>query len=72
MDEIKISTPFIKLDQLLKFAGVVNEGADAKLLIQGGFVKVNGVTDTQRGKKMYPGDECLIEFENEKIGIKVI
>ena len=46
MDEIKISTPFIKLDQLLKFAGVVNEGADAKLLIQGGFVKVNGVTDT--------------------------
>lgn len=61
--EIKITTPFIKLDQLLKFAGLVSTGGEAKEVIFEGLVKVNGETATQRGKKIYPGDEIF--FKNE-------
>ena len=61
--EIKITTPFIKLDQLLKFSGMVSTGGEAKEVILEGLVKVNGETALQRGKKIYPGDE--IYFNNE-------
>ncbi len=61
--EIKINTPFIKLDQLLKFSGMCSTGGEAKEVILSGLVKVNGETVLMRGKKIYPGDEIL--FENE-------
>ena len=53
---IKIHTEFIKLQDLLKFAGAVETGGDAKLIIQEGRVTVNGEVCTMRGKKLYPGD----------------
>ena len=55
-EHIKINTEFIKLDALLKFAGAVGTGGEAKLAIQEGEVKVNGETCTMRGKKLRPGD----------------
>ena len=58
---IKIETPFIKLDALLKFAGAVGTGGEAKLAIQQGEVKVNGETCAMRGKKLHPGD--LVELD---------
>lgn len=54
--DVKISTEFIKLDQLLKFAGIVGNGSDAKILILEEEVSVNGEISTQRGKKIRPGD----------------
>ena len=54
--DIKISTEFIKLDQLLKFSGIIGNGSDAKFLISDGQVEVNGEIATQRGKKIRPGD----------------
>lgn len=60
MNEIKISTEFIKLDQLLKFTGEVETGGQAKELILEGQVKVNGKVENQRGKKIFPGDK--VEF----------
>lgn len=51
-----IKTPFIKLDSALKFSGVADTGGMAKMLIEDGFVKVNGEECTVRGKKLYPGD----------------
>ena len=57
-EAIKIETPFIRLDALLKFAGVVETGGEAKLIIQNGGVKVNGEICTMRGKKLYPGDRA--------------
>ena len=54
--EVKITTEFIKLDALLKFAGVVETGGEAKQVIQYGEVRVNGETCAMRGKKMRPGD----------------
>ena len=71
MEIIKIKTPFIQLQQLLKFADVVVEGADAKILIQEGYVALNGETETRRGKKIYPGDEVEISYDGQKISLKV-
>lgn len=59
-EEIKISTEFIKLEGLLKFAGVVETGGEAKQIIQEGDVSVNGEVCTMRGKKLRPGDVVLL------------
>lgn len=58
--EIIITTEFIKLQDLLKFASLVGTGGEAKVLIQEGAVSVNGEVCTQRGKKIRPGDEVQI------------
>lgn len=55
-ERIKIGTSFIKLQDLLKFAGAVETGGEAKVLVQEGEVRVNGQVCTMRGKKLYPGD----------------
>lgn len=67
--EIKITTEFIKLDQLLKFANLVESGGHAKILILDEEVKVNGEVCTQRGKKIRIGD--VVELEGAE-AIKVI
>jgi len=53
----------IKLDQFLKLAGAVATGGQAKLLIQGGEVRVNGGVETRRGRKLRAGD--LVELDGE-------
>lgn len=68
---IQISTEYIKLDQLLKFSGISFSGADAKELILSGVVSVNGEECTMRGKKIRPGDEVLIELDDELITLTV-
>ena len=55
-EKIAINTPFIKLDQLIKFAGISATGGDAKYAIVEGYVKVNGEVCLMRGKKIFPGD----------------
>lgn len=64
MEKISINTEFIKLDQLLKFANVVESGGVAKVVILEGLVRVNGEVCTQRGKKIRVND--IIEFEGSK------
>ncbi|MBR5310675.1 MAG: RNA-binding S4 domain-containing protein [Oscillospiraceae bacterium] len=54
--EVAIRDEYIKLDSFLKFSGAVMTGGEAKEIIQGGKVKVNGEVCTMRGKKMRPGD----------------
>ncbi len=61
MEIIEINTEFIKLDQLLKFAGLVGNGSDAKRVIQDEMVRVNGEICTMRGKKLRPGDVVEVE-----------
>ena len=68
---IKITTEYIKLDQLLKFSGVAPSGADAKEMILEGMVSVNEEPCTMRGKKIRPGDNILVEFDDEYINITV-
>ena len=65
--EITIRDEFIKLGQALKLAGGVDDGVQAKYVIQEGLVKVNGETDQRRGRKVYAGD--VISFQNEEIKV---
>lgn len=59
-EQIKISTEFIKLDQLLKFAGVAMTGGEAKTAIQNGEILLNGQVCTMRGKKIRQGDTVTV------------
>lgn len=70
-EEVKINTEYIKLDQLLKFIGVAENGSDAKDMILDEIVLVNGSVCTMRGKKIRPNDVVKIEFEDETLLIKV-
>ena len=65
MTEIKISTPFIKLDQFLKFAGISFDGAEAKEMIKQGLVTVNGEAELRRGRKLYEDDEVKVDLGDE-------
>lgn len=56
METITIQTEYIKLQDLLKFAGAADTGGEAKNVIQDGLVSVNGEVCTQRGRKLRPGD----------------
>lgn len=61
--EIKIKTPYIELDSFLKFASLVSTGGEAKIVIQGGEVSLNGEVCTMRKKKLYSGD--TVSFDGE-------
>ena len=60
-ETVKIETEYIRLQDLLKFAGAVETGGEAKLLIQEGQVSVNGDVCTMRGKKLRPGDRAQLD-----------
>ena len=51
----------------MKLAGLVEEGAEAKAVIQDGQVKVNGETDTRRGRKLFEGD--VFSFQGKEVKI---
>ncbi len=65
---IKLREEYIKLGQAVKAAGFVDSGVEAKIVIQGGLVKVNGEVDTTRGRKLVAGDK--VEFEGNIIDIE--
>lgn len=65
---VNITTEFIKLDALLKFASLVGSGGEAKMLIQDGQVKVNGEVCTMRGKKIRPGDTVSVNGNEVTVG----
>ena len=56
MKKILIKTVTINLDQLLKWASIVDSGGIVKFMIEDQLIKVNGEVVTQRRKKIYPGD----------------
>jgi ribosome-associated protein len=60
MNKIYISPPFIKLEQFLKLAAAVGSGGEAKVLIQGGEVTVNGEICLMRGKKLFGSEKITL------------
>lgn len=68
MEKITITTEFIKLDALLKYAVLVGSGGEAKTVIADGMVSVNGEVCTMRGKKIRPGD--TVEFAGNKLVVE--
>ena len=58
---------FIKLDQFLKWVGVAATGGEAKLMIQGGQVRVNGEIETRRSRKLVSGDSVMVQGESYRV-----
>ena len=54
----------IRLDQFLKWEGLVSTGGQAKLLIQSGAVRVNGQVETRRSRKLVEGDVITIDGQS--------
>ena len=67
MKTITITTEFIKLQDLLKFANLVSSGGEAKERVQSGEVTVNGEVCTMRGKKIRPGD--TVSFAGQELTV---
>jgi ribosome-associated protein len=57
--DMQITTPFIKLDSLLKAENAVSSGGEAKAMIAEGYISVNGEVEFRRGRKLYPGDRVV-------------
>jgi ribosome-associated protein len=68
MKDVEINTEYIKLGQLLKYAGACSSGTEAKFIILEGDVTLNGVTEKQRGKKVVKGDI----IETRGVSIKIV
>ena len=69
MDKIYINPPHIKLEQFLKLCSAVGSGGEAKVLIQGGEVAVNGEVCLMRGKKLFGGE--IITTDNQEYEVAV-
>lgn len=68
MNAIEITTEYIKLQDLLKLAGLTYTGGEAKVMVQEGLVTVNGEVCTMRGRKIRPGD--TVEFEGKTLEVR--
>lgn len=69
--EIKITTEYIKLDQLLKFSGLALSGADAKEIIAQGRIMVDGEVCLMRGKKIREENMVYVpEIDTELVVVK--
>lgn len=64
METIEITTEYIKLQDLLKFAAAVQTGGEAKMVIQEGEVTVNGEVCAMRGRKIRPGDDVCFSGQH--------
>ena len=67
---IEINEEFIRLDNLIKFAGIAHTGGQAKFMIQNGEIKVNGEVCTMRGKKMRHGD--IAEYNGKLVEVSIV
>lgn len=70
--QVNITTEYIKLDQLLKYAGVAYSGAEAKDMVINGYASLNGEVCTMRGKKIRSGDVVTLDFEDGSFEIEVV
>ena len=68
MKEVFIDTEYIALGKFLKYVNAVESGAVSKLVIQDGYVYVNGEVELRRGKKLRNGD--VVSFDGIDYVIK--
>jgi ribosome-associated protein len=67
MDEFEAREGMIRLGQLLKAAGLVDSGGQAKSLLAAEAVRVNGEIETRRGRQLHPGDEVRVGDETVRV-----
>lgn len=68
MIEFKLSTEYIELIKLLKLLQLVESGGQAKMVVDDGWVKLNGEVEFRKRAKIRSGD--LIDFDGQQIRIK--
>ncbi len=61
MKKFKITTEFMTLGQFLKATDHIGSGGEAKFFLFENEVLVNNERRTERGKKLYPGDQVVVE-----------
>lgn len=59
----------VELYKVLKFEGLVGSGGEAKLVIADGLVRLNGVVETRKRKKLLSGD--VVEFGDDKMRLQL-
>ena len=64
MREVRILTEYITLGQLLKMTNFISAGGEAKYFLMEADVLVNQEKENRRGRKLYPGDEVIIDEIN--------
>jgi len=67
MKDVKITTPFITLGQLIKFLNLIGSGGEVKLFIMQNQILFNDEPENRRGKKIYPND--MVEINGSKYRI---
>ena len=67
MEKVYIRDEMIRLGQFLKLANLVEDGAQAREVIQHGLVKVNGQVEEARGKQLHPGD--MVSFNGVSVQV---
>lgn len=70
--QIEIGADGIRLGQLLKFANVVADGAEAKVLIASGEVQVDGRIETRRGRQVAVGSVVLVNLLEGERELRVV
>jgi ribosome-associated protein len=64
---VKVEDQPLELNKLLKMENLVGSGGEAKHVIAEGLVRVNGVVETRKRKKIFPGD--TVEFQGVRIRV---
>lgn len=59
----------IRLNQFLKWQGIAATGGQAKLMIQGGEVLVNGIIETRRGRQLVSGDRVTVAGQTFEVDL---
>ena len=65
--DVPIRDETIRLGQFLKLANLVESGAEAKPLIAGGVVRVNGEVETRRGRQLVQGDVVTLGAQSARV-----
>ena len=65
--DVEIRGDTIRLGQALKLSGLAGSGGEARALVEGGGVTVNGEVDRRRGRQLHPGDVVAVEGEKVRI-----
>ena len=68
MNDIQVDDEAIKLGQFLKLANLVESGSEAKQVLAGGVVRVNGDIETRRGRQLERGDVVSLGANSARVG----
>ncbi len=62
---VMIRDASIRLGQLLKLAGLADDGAVAKAMLDDGLVQVDGEPEGRRGRQIRPGDVVTVDVDGD-------